>query len=301
MNLIKLLVVFCLAGCLSGYKTWDPKLVVVVSGLKDNVMLQEMQTGEILNIHKNGVTLFSSAYRPGDAFNLKILQQPGAPEQLCEIQAGRGVMGRRSARIRIHCQDDSVMCTAIYSPVCAVVTTPIMCITTPCISPQQYQTFSNECEAIAAGADVVLHQLCGDQEGQPVTSIQMLPLAAILIPESDPMQVQSVSVAEDLLKITVSYSGGCSEHTLDLIGNTNFEGRLPAVQNQILLTHDSNEDACEAYITRELTFNLTPLKKQYQDTYKTEHGQVALNLAVLGEVKACDGKSGKGYRMVYSF
>ena len=48
----------------------------------------------------------------------------------------------------------------------------------------------------------------------------------------------------DTLRVTVSYAGGCEEHT--------FEPATSLAGTEIWLRHDANGDSCEAYITRAL-------------------------------------------------
>ena len=62
----------------------------------------------------------------------------------------------------------------------------------------------------------------------------------------DPYVVQSRPepvVVGDTLYVTVSYSGGCAEHTFDL-GARETESTV-----DLWLTHDANGDLCEAYLT----------------------------------------------------
>ncbi|GAB5535635.1 MAG: hypothetical protein Rubg2KO_18840 [Rubricoccaceae bacterium] len=54
----------------------------------------------------------------------------------------------------------------------------------------------------------------------------------------------------DVLRVSVSYSGGCEDHTFELAYWT--AGPEP----ELWLTHDSNDDPCEAYITEALALRV---------------------------------------------
>ena len=65
----------------------------------------------------------------------------------------------------------------------------------------------------------------------------------------DPYHVESrpePAVVGDSLFLTVSYSGGCEEHTFAL-GHAETESTV-----DLWLTHDAHGDACEAYLTEAL-------------------------------------------------
>ena len=52
----------------------------------------------------------------------------------------------------------------------------------------------------------------------------------------------------DVLRVTVSYSGGCADHT--------FELAYSATGSQLWLQHDANGDLCEAYLTQSLDISV---------------------------------------------
>ena len=54
----------------------------------------------------------------------------------------------------------------------------------------------------------------------------------------------------DTLRVEVSYSGGCEEHTFDL------ETRAAGPVRELWLVHDANGDLCEAYLTEALAVNV---------------------------------------------
>jgi hypothetical protein len=96
--------------------------------------------------------------------------------------------------------------------------------------------------------------------------------------ERDPVFIHEAFVDGDCLHIKLSYSGGCREHSIDLArmnqwyatGNSN----IPTFE----IRHDANGDLCEALFTKELRFDLTPLKlegkKEFVLTAKLSDGGV---------------------------
>jgi len=77
----------------------------------------------------------------------------------------------------------------------------------------------------------------------------------------DRYQLNRVSLEGDQLIFSVSYNGGCKNHTFLLISPTQFDSSLPP-QTTLLLSHDSHQDPCEAYITEELTYDITPFQEK---------------------------------------
>ena len=93
---------------------------------------------------------------------------------------------------------------------------------------------------------------------------------------NDAVSINEVSVDNDTLKLNVSYSGGCKEHEFKLFGSSNIAESNPP-QAQIFLSHNANNDACEAYITEELAFDLSPLKDSYKQIFQ-DNGPLLLRI-----------------------
>ena len=77
---------------------------------------------------------------------------------------------------------------------------------------------------------------------------------------TDAYQPGDAGIVGDTLRVTVSYGGGCEDHGFTLVLADAFmmtdPPRLPAT-----LAHQANNDPCEAWLTEELEFDLTPLKE----------------------------------------
>jgi len=86
------------------------------------------------------------------------------------------------------------------------------------------------------------------------------------------------TVETDTLALRVQYSGGCAEHTFQLVAGRAFMESSP-VQAGVQLFHDANGDVCRAQLTETVRFDLAPLKKQYREQYGRGAGVMLLRLA----------------------
>ena len=93
----------------------------------------------------------------------------------------------------------------------------------------------------------------------------------------DPVFLHEAFIEGECLQIKLSYSGGCAQHTIDLARmNTWITGSsaIPVFE----IRHNANGDMCEAWFTRELRFDLSPLKmegkKEFALTAKLIDGTV---------------------------
>jgi hypothetical protein len=76
--------------------------------------------------------------------------------------------------------------------------------------------------------------------------------------KGDPFRLDSIRVRGENVEITVSYPGGCTQHTFEIIWNEAVPNtNAPAINLAII--HESNGESCEAYITETLTFKLGEL------------------------------------------
>ena len=94
---------------------------------------------------------------------------------------------------------------------------------------------------------------------------------------TDAYALNSATITDDMLNISVSYSGGCEEHQFTLVVSERFLESFP-VQLHVSIAHDANNDTCEAYPTENYRFDLTPIKTMYQAAYRHEAGTIILRL-----------------------
>jgi hypothetical protein len=105
---------------------------------------------------------------------------------------------------------------------------------------------------------------------------------AIALRESDPYELEidgnhKPVIENDTLTLTISYSGGCEMHDFTFVTDGSFMESDP-VQLVVALTHNDNDDTCEAYPTDRYVFDLTPIKTRYQEAYGTDEGSITLHL-----------------------
>ncbi|MEW6652714.1 MAG: hypothetical protein AB1394_04500 [Bacteroidota bacterium] len=107
--------------------------------------------------------------------------------------------------------------------------------------------------------------------------------------KKDALAINSASIEEDELVMSVSYSGGCANHIIDLYSYTGILKSNPPQMN-LIISHNANNDMCEAYITKTFRFDLRKIKEYLGG----QAGTVILNIA------GTDGKPIKqsplGYR-----
>ena len=94
--------------------------------------------------------------------------------------------------------------------------------------------------------------------------------------ESDEFAISSASVQNDSLKVVVQYGGGCGLATFELITDGAFMESDP-VQLNVTLSFDDKDD-CEAYITKEISFDLRNLAQHYQNSYQLSTGTIIIHL-----------------------
>ena len=98
--------------------------------------------------------------------------------------------------------------------------------------------------------------------------------------QTDQFTLNAAAVTGNILTISVSYSGGCRNHVFVLTAADSFLESSP-VQLPMVLTHDANEDPCEAYPTRQLRFDLAPIRERYRAAYGQDSSTVLLLLQPL--------------------
>ena len=93
----------------------------------------------------------------------------------------------------------------------------------------------------------------------------------------DPLEIQIPGIEGDILSVRVAYGGGCKVHLVRGVAVGGFMESAP-VQVRVVLSHEDHDDPCDAWLTRELRFDLTPLKRAYQDAYGVGGGATSLRV-----------------------
>jgi hypothetical protein len=81
---------------------------------------------------------------------------------------------------------------------------------------------------------------------------------------NDEFYIEDVIVEDNILKLNVSYSGGCKKHQFLLVEKKNLQRAKNIYEAHLQLIHNSNKDTCKKIVTEELFFNLLPLKSKLQ-------------------------------------
>lgn len=134
--------------------------------------------------------------------------------------------------------------------------------------------------AVAAIVACLSFSGVGAQAAAPPEAPPSIILVEDFDPEAwprDPAWILQFHIDRDVLRISVSYTGGCAPHRFELVASSRFlESDPPKVDT--LLAHDAGSDACSALIVEELAFDLTPLRDNYREIYRRDGGTVVLIL-----------------------
>lgn len=175
--------------------------------------------------------------------------------------------------------DNYTVCPANYEPVCAKTTLDATCAGVDCPT-HSYTTYGNGCSAGASGADSAFDGKCELLEDKTTFSEK----PAKIVNEDDmpvnptPVSIINVQFIDDIVVLEVRYAGGCVPHDFELFLSQPFmESQPPQVHATV---YDLTEDACDALVTTEISFDLLPLREFYRRAYGEEEGSV--NIVELG-------------------
>ena len=83
---------------------------------------------------------------------------------------------------------------------------------------------------------------------------------------NDQVTIDLARIERDTLYLRVKHGGGCARHEYALVAWNGWLESNP-VQLGAFLAHDRNGDSCEALLTADLRFNLTPARDAFKDIY----------------------------------
>lgn len=114
-----------------------------------------------------------------------------------------------------------------------------------------------------------------------------LGIPPVILFEGDPARLKQDSygllhagLSGTVLTLQVGFSGCSGDHPLALYQVGGFMESNP-VQAQLILSHDSRGEMCDAYFTRMLSYDLRPIQEAYRKAYG-QPGVVLLNLKLPG-------------------
>jgi hypothetical protein len=125
-------------------------------------------------------------------------------------------------------------------------------------------------------------------EASGLTGCPPLPqIQVCAAPTSDQnLEVTPLYLSGDALALKIQTGGGCEEHPMRLCTDGSFLESNP-VQLKLWVVDDGKPDLCDAIITEQLVFDLSPLQKLYRDGYPNSAGAIIL--------------TGDGNGMLYTF
>ena len=132
--------------------------------------------------------------------------------------------------------------------------------------------------------DRALYFVRKDQQGGDSEPIVLYRLEEIRLKSSDPYKVLNASITGDRIDLRVQYAGGCEQHDFTLMGPlTIATGGLDLNHGtgtpvNAYLYHNANGDACEALITEDIRFDLTPLKERWKEVTGRTDGLIRLTI-----------------------
>lgn len=90
---------------------------------------------------------------------------------------------------------------------------------------------------------------------------------------SFPSTIFDAKVKDNVLRLSIGYTGGCTKHNFELIGNEMISKSLPPIRSMKLIHTTIDEEACKKEMFDTLYFNIANL------AYKKTNGSVIkLNL-----------------------
>lgn len=101
----------------------------------------------------------------------------------------------------------------------------------------------------------------------------------------DDYSIDSSEIDDDILTLSVAYSGGCKTHYFfAFVDGEIMESNPP--QANLYLHHFGNDDLCEAYLHQELRFDLKPLAEYFQSMYPDDRDLIIrINESSDGSIK----------------
>ncbi len=108
-------------------------------------------------------------------------------------------------------------------------------------------------------------------------------------------KLSNAAIEGNYLLLTVRYPGGCEQHDFNLFMAPNVFMESNPVQASLILRHDNHGDNCEAMLSRQIGFDLTPLIDLYKSQYNGRTDPVILNIS-----SYTSGKIELAYKLAFS-
>lgn len=125
--------------------------------------------------------------------------------------------------------------------------------------------------------------------------LDFCPLGSPVVPCSADLKTDAVDerlgfIAGDSLTLSVGHGGGCATHDYALCYEQGLGDSLPGYV-WLHVIHDGHGDTCEAYLTKPLRFDLTPLAGYLNQAFpSTDLVNTAYGLYVFGDAATCNNR-----------
>jgi hypothetical protein len=119
-------------------------------------------------------------------------------------------------------------------------------------------------------------QNTGSEEGKaPLQQV-----AVMAAPEAkDPVRIEALRILRGVLEVSVSYGGGCTEHSFVMGWDGTFQqGADGTPVANLTLVHDAHEDRCKAIKFATPRFDLAPIRDAFHQKFDRANGKVDLAL-----------------------
>ena len=95
--------------------------------------------------------------------------------------------------------------------------------------------------------------------------------------QMDPFSLKHVSLEGTIIRLDVNYSGGCHSHDFRLFMSPPvFQESFP-VQAKLWLQHEDDDDPCDAIVSDEVAFDISPILDLYRKQYGKD-GPIRFNV-----------------------
>jgi len=93
----------------------------------------------------------------------------------------------------------------------------------------------------------------------------------------DPFTLEEIEITGDTITLDVTYSGGCNEHDFSLFMSPAVFSESYPVQANLYLRHNGYDDACDALISEEASFDLRLIAELYKIFYG-QYDEITINV-----------------------
>ena len=97
----------------------------------------------------------------------------------------------------------------------------------------------------------------------------------------DAFTYDSLLIEADKAYVGVHYGGGCAEHSFTTCWPDLSFAESNPVQVALQLSHEGNDDPCDAVLEETVEVDLAVLRQAWQSMYHQEHGEILVKMGSL--------------------